>query len=88
VLNLDDDVYEIPSSIVESLPPVWATKRAEETPAVCTLSTEIECPYCGESIRSVHVGGLTHGAGNSTMARLVVTCPECAGGLPPELAAR
>ena len=88
-MKIDDDVYEIPSSIIESLPPVWATKRTEETPAIHALSSAIDCPYCGETIRSVHVTGLTHvqTAGGSS-AKLTVTCPECAGGLSPELLGR
>ena len=90
-MKTDDDVYEIPSSIIESLPPVWATKSTEETPAIHALSSKIDCPYCGETIRSVHVTGLTHvqtASGPGSAAKLTVTCPECAGGLSPELIGR
>jgi len=87
-MNLDDDVYEIPSSIIESLPPVWATKRAEETPATHALSSPIDCPYCGESIRTVHVTGLNTRTASGSSTGLTVTCPACAGGLSPELLGR
>jgi hypothetical protein len=86
-MKTDDDVYEIPNSIIESLPPVWATRRTEETPAIRPLSSTIDCPYCGETIRSVHVTGMTQVQTAGT-ATLTVTCPECAGGLSPELIAR
>ncbi|HMD37423.1 MAG TPA: hypothetical protein VKH42_20755 [Vicinamibacterales bacterium] len=88
-MNLDDDVYEIPSSLIDSLPTVWATKRAEETPATRPLTTTMDCPYCGETIRSVHVSGLKQTKTDSgTAASLVVTCPVCAAGLSPEILGR
>ena len=87
--TFDDDVYEIPASLVDEMPPVWRSP-VEVTPATCTLKTAVRCPHCGESIRSVHVVGLarvqTPSGAVAPPRRLVVVCPECDDAVPAELA--
>jgi hypothetical protein len=87
--TFDDDVYEIPASLVAEMPAVWRAPVGV-TPATCTLKAAVLCPHCGESIRSVHVVGLersqaVRGAA-SPVRSLVVVCPECEDVVPAELA--
>ena len=86
--TFDDDVYEIPASLVAEMPPVWRSP-VEVTPATCTLKISVRCPHCTQSIRSVHVVGLAraHAVKGSPASNrsLEVVCPECDGMLPAEL---
>ena len=89
-ITVDEDVYEIPVSIVDDLPPTWRRNAMGSTPATYTLKISAKCPHCGEWIRTVHVLGLGRAeaiSGSETIQRsLVVTCPECDDVVPHELA--
>ena len=85
----NDDVYEISPSILDEIDTngeIWLTGSAflhEVTPATYLLAEPVGCPHCGDSIRSVHVVGLS--GPRSEHRDLVVTCPGCTGSLPPDL---
>jgi hypothetical protein len=86
----DGDVYEISTSVLEDTQELWQAEPVsrEVTPATYILKDQVPCPHCGESIRSVHVLGLTgsRAASESGEQRgLLVTCPKCTGSVPPEL---
>jgi len=84
-----DDVYEISTSVLDEMA-FWQAGAANTpsgiTPAICTMKTPVFCPNCGEAIKSVHVVGLGGAAKGSGVRGLVVTCPECEGTVPPEIA--
>ena len=87
-ITVDEDVYEIPVSIVEDLQPVWRLNSRSVTPATCTLKISVCCPHCSEWIRSVHVEGLGRPESTNGLESrsLVVVCPECDEVIPHELA--
>ena len=89
-ITVDEDVYEIPVSVVDDLPPMWQRNATGVTPATYLLKMSVKCPHCGEWMRSVHVVGLGRAektTGSEELQRsLVVTCPECDDVVPHELA--